>query len=79
LTVEQTSTTAFTTATNAACGAAMTSFLSTVIATCPNAQIVVVGYFPILSSSSDLLLISLIVAVLVNPFPQQELALPWAH
>jgi hypothetical protein len=65
-----------TTATNTACGSTMTAFLATVLATCPNAQVVVTGYFPILSSDSDVLLVALMVAPLLNALVP-GLALPF--
>ena len=63
-----TTTAALTTATLAACGTLMTGFLGTVITTCPNAQTVVLSYFPILSSSSDLLRIELLVSPILGLF-----------
>jgi len=63
-----TGTATLTAATTAACGTAMTTLLGTIIATCPNAQIVVTGYYPILSPSSNALLIGLMVAPLFNFF-----------
>jgi hypothetical protein len=45
-----------------ACGSEMTTLLASVIATCPNAQVVVTSYYPILSGASDTTLIALLLA-----------------
>jgi hypothetical protein len=62
----QTTTAALTAATRTACLTAMTAFLTTASATFPNAQIVVTSYYPILSPSSDPLLIALLVSPIVD-------------
>jgi lysophospholipase L1-like esterase len=47
-------------------GAEMTTLLNSLIATCPNAQIVVTSYYPILSGASDTTLITLLIAFIAG-------------
>jgi lysophospholipase L1-like esterase len=61
-----TSATSLSTAIMSACGSEMTALLASVISTCPNAQVVVTSYFPILSPASDTALIPLIVGFLAG-------------